>query len=233
MNSVERDVEGVLAFLRRKGSKKNVDGMARYGIVANKVFGVSVGTLRAHAKKVGRSHELAAGLWATGWYETRMLAAFVDEPARVSPAQMDRWSRDFDNWAICDTVCFHLFDKTPHAWAKVKQWGDRRDEFVKRAAYALLASLSVHDKTAPDRPFVDGLKLIERAAVDDRNFVKKAVNWALRSIGKRNAALNAAAVAVSRRLAESPHAAARWVGKDALRELTTSPAVLRRLAKRR
>jgi len=225
------DVQGVLAFLKRKGSKKNVDGMARYGIVANKVFGVSVGTLRAHAKKIGRSHELAAALWATGWYEARMLAAFVDDPARVTVAQMERWCRDFDNWAICDTICFHLFDHTPHAWTKVGAWAGRREEFVKRAAFALLASLSVHDKHAPDPLYVRGLTLIERAASDDRNFVKKAVNWALRSIGKRNAALHAAAVAASRRLADSANAAARWVGKDALRELTTSPAVLRRLAK--
>jgi 3-methyladenine DNA glycosylase AlkD len=224
-------VEEVLAFLERKGSKKNVDGMARYGIVAKKVFGVSVGTLRDHAKKIGRSHELAAALWDTEWYEARMLASFVDEPARVTPAQMDRWARDFDNWAICDTICFHLFDKTPHAWAKVEKWCDRREEFVKRAAYALLASLSVHDKKAPDEPYLDGLKMIERAATDDRNFVKKAVNWALRSIGKRNAALNAAAVAVSRRLADATQPAARWVGKDALRDLT-SAAVTRRLAAR-
>jgi 3-methyladenine DNA glycosylase AlkD len=231
-NTIATDVQGVLAFLKRKGSKKNVDGMARYGIVAKQVFGVSVATLRAHAKRIGSNHELAAALWATGWYEARMLAAFVDDPARVTGAQMDRWCRDFDNWAICDTLCFHLFDHTPHAWAKVTAWAGRREEFVKRAAFALLASLSLHDKRAADAPFVRGLKLIERAASDNRNFVKKAVDWALRSIGGRNAALNAAAVAVSRRLADSADATARWVGKHALRELTTNPAVLRRLAKR-
>ena len=228
---IATDVDGVLAFLERKGSKKVADGMARYGIVAKKVFGVSVGTLRAHGKRIGKNHDLAAALWASGWYEARMLAAFVDDPARVTVAQMDRWSRDFDNWAICDTICFHLFDHTPHAWAKVSAWAVRREEFVKRAAFALLASLSIHDKHAADPAYVRGLKLIERAADDDRNFVKKAVNWSLRSIGRRNAALHAAAVVVSRRLAESTNAAARWVGKDALRELTTSPAVLRRLAK--
>ena len=229
--TIATDVQGVLAFLERQGSKKIIDGMTRYGIVAKKVFGVSVGTLRAHGKRIGRNHELAAGLWATGWYEARMLAAFVDDPARVTAAQMDRWCHDFDNWAICDTICFHLFDRTPHAWAKVSAWAGSGEEFVKRAAFALLASLSVHDKSAPDAPYVRGLKLIERAATDDRNFVKKAINWALRTIGRRNPALNAAAVAASRRLADSTNAAARWVGKDALRELTTSPAVLRRLAK--
>jgi 3-methyladenine DNA glycosylase AlkD len=218
----------VLAWLKARGSKRSRDGMARYGIVAPKVFGVSVGTLRALGKKLGRDHALAEDLWKTGWYEARMLASFVDDPAAVTPAQMDRWCRDFDNWAICDTICFHLFDKTPHAWTKLKLWAGRRDEFGKRAAFALLASLSVHDKKAPDAPFTAGLHLIERAAPDDRNFVKKAVNWALRSIGKRNRALNAAAVALSQKLAASSLAAARWIGKDALRELT-SPAIQRRL----
>jgi 3-methyladenine DNA glycosylase AlkD len=142
---------------------------------------------------------------------------------------MDRWCRDFDNWGICDTACFHLFDRTPHAWGKVAQWSDRRDEFVKRAAFALLASLTAHDKQAGDEAFVRGLALIERAVTDDRNFVKKGVNWALRCIGKRNRELNPAAVAVARRLSTSDSPAARWVGNDALRELT-SEAVVRRLA---
>jgi 3-methyladenine DNA glycosylase AlkD len=144
---------------------------------------------------------------------------------------MDRWARDFDNWAICDTVCFHLFDRTPHAWQKVEQWSRRRDEFVKRAAFALLAGLSLHDKRAGDEAFLRSLVLVERAAADDRNFVKKGVSWALRVIGRRNQALNAAAVEVSRRLAESSKPAARWVGKGALKELT-SPVVRRRLAAR-
>ena len=228
---VRTDTATVLAWLRARGSKRNRDGMARYGIVAPKVFGVSVGTLRDYGKKLGRDHALAGELWKTGWYEARMLASFVDDPAAVTPAQMDRWARDFDNWAICDTICFHLFDRTPHAWKKVKAWAGKRDEFVKRASFALLASLSVHDKKAPDAPYLAGLRLIERGASDDRNFVKKAVNWALRSIGKRNPALNAASVALSRRLASSSAPAARWVGKDALRELT-SPAVQRRLRAR-
>ena len=158
-----------------------------------------------------------------------MLTSFVDEPARVTPAQMDRWCRDFDNWGICDTVCFHLFDRTPHAWAKVAQWSDQPGEFVKRAAFALLASLAGHDKSASDEEFLATLPLIERAATDERNFVKKGVSWALRRIGRRNAALNAASVTLARRLADSPQAAARWVGKDALRDIT-SAAVMRSLA---
>jgi 3-methyladenine DNA glycosylase AlkD len=141
---------------------------------------------------------------------------------------MDRWSRDFDNWGICDTVCFHLFDRTPHAWQKVAQWSDKRKEFVKRAAFALLWGLTVHDKQADDKQFAQGLRLIERAANDDRHFVKKSVNMALRAIGKRNQALNVAAIAMAEHLAGSPNAVPRWVGKDALRELT-SPALRRRL----
>jgi 3-methyladenine DNA glycosylase AlkD len=194
--------------------------MARYAIPSDNAFGVAVGDIRRLAKDIGRDHALAAALWETGWYEARMLTAFVDEPAQVAAAQMDRWAREFDNWAICDTLCFHLFDRTPHAWGKVAQWAGRREEFVKRAAFALLASLSVHDKAADDGRFEQGLRLIEAAADDERNFVKKSVNWALRTIGKRNAALNASAIAVARRLAESSSAAARWTGKDALRELT-------------
>jgi 3-methyladenine DNA glycosylase AlkD len=144
---------------------------------------------------------------------------------------MDRWCRDFDSWAICDTVCFNLFDRTPYAWQKVAQWRDQPEEFVKRAAFALLWGLTGHDKQAGDEPFLGGLLFIECAASDERNFVKKSVNMALRAIGKRNSSLNAAAVTVARRLAGSPEAAARWVGKDALRELT-SASVLRRLAAR-
>lgn len=229
--SLEDQVERVLTWLERRGTKRNREGMARYGIRARKVFGVSIATMRPLIKRLGRNHELAAALWNTGWHEARILASLVDEPTRVTSAQMDRWARDFDNWAVCDSVCFHLFDRTPHAFRKVALWCDRRDEFVKRAAFALLAGLAVHDKRSPDERFVECLPLIERAANDGRNFVKKSVNWALRAIGKRNLALNAAAVTVARRLADSPEAAARWIGKDALRELT-NVAVMRRLAAR-
>ncbi len=225
---IEEQVQAALSSLEKMSTRKDRDNLARFGITASKAFGVSMANIQVVAKRLGRSHELAAALWDTGWYEARMLTSFVDEPARVTPAQMDRWCRDFDNWGICDTLCFNLFDRTPHAWAKVTQWSGKRDEFVKRAAFALLWGLTVHDKAAGDGPFVEGLVLIERAATDERNFVKKAVNMALRAVGKRNAALNAAAVETARRLAASPDATARWVGKDALRELT-SAAVMRRL----
>jgi 3-methyladenine DNA glycosylase AlkD len=228
-----KQVRTVLASLKRLASKRIRDEMGpRYGVHTDKAFGVPVGAMQKLAKSFGRNHELAAALWNTGWYEARMVAAFMDEPERVTPAQMDRWCRDFDNWGLCDTVCFHLFDRTPHAFAKVAQCSRRNDEFGKRAAFALLACLALHDKRADDEAFLRCLPLIERAAADDRNFVKKGVSWALRLIGRRNAALNAAAVALAQRLSASPHPAARWVGMGAVRELT-SPAVTRRFRSRR
>ena len=145
--------EAALDWLKAKGSKKLRDGMARYAIPSKDAFGVSVSNIQLLAKRLGKSHELAAGLWKSGWHEARMLAAYVEEPARVTPAQMDRWARDFDNWGICDTLCFVLFDRTSHAWSKVKDWSGRNEEFVKRAAFALLWGLTVHDKTAADRRF--------------------------------------------------------------------------------
>ena len=196
--------------------------MARYGLPSDNALGVSVADIHVLAKRIGRNHKLAIELWKTGVYEARMLTAFIDEPARVTSSQMDSWCRDFDNWGICDTLCFHLFDRTTHAWKKIEKWAGRREEFVKRAAFALLASVALHDKNAADAPFIGSLRLIERAATDERNFVKKGVSWALRGIGKRNPALNAAANKLAKRLAASPNAAGRWVGKDALRDLQSS-----------
>jgi 3-methyladenine DNA glycosylase AlkD len=223
------DVKTVVASLKRLATKRTRDGLARYGIPSGDALGVTIGAIQKLAKSVGRDHDLAEALWQTGWYEARLLAAYVDDPDRVTAAQMDRWCRDFDNWGICDTVCFTLFDRSPHAWRKVPKWAGRRSEFERRGAFALMACLALHDKNATDDAFRPFLPLIERAATDDRNFVKKAVNWALRAVGGRSAALNVAAVAVSRRLAGSPDATARWVGKDALRQLT-SPVTTRRLA---
>jgi len=229
--SLDEDVQSALKWLKGHSSKAIRDGMARYAIPSDNAFGVTVANIRVLAGSLGRNHALAAALWDTGWYEARMLASFVDDPAHVTPSQMDRWCRDFDNWAICDTVCFALFDRTPYAWQKVAQWSGRRDEFVKRAAFALLWGLTAHDKRADDTPFVEGLLLVERAANDERNFVKKSVNMALRAIGKRSPALNAAALAVAKRLAQSEDASSRWVGNDALRELE-SPSVRARLTRR-
>jgi 3-methyladenine DNA glycosylase AlkD len=226
------EVQRVLNWLKRRSSARNREGMARYGLYSKNTLGVSVANIRVLAKRLGRNHALALALWDTGVYEARMLTAFVDEPSRVTSPQMDRWCRDFDSWGICDALCFHLFDKTPHAWKKIAKWSDARAEFVKRASFALLASVALHDKKAPDKLFLDTLPLIKRAATDDRNFVKKAVSWALRGIGKRNSVLHAAAVKLARRLAASPHPAVRWTGKDGLLDLATL-ATLRRLKSRR
>ena len=143
-------------------------------------------TMQTLAQRLGRNHALAHALWDTGWYEARTLVAFVADPAQTTPAEMDAWCRDFDNWAICDSLCFYLFDRTPHAWTMVGRWARRRPEFEKRAAFALLAALALHDKAAPESRFRTSFALIERAATDERNFVKKGVSWALRAIGHRN-----------------------------------------------
>lgn len=205
--------------------------MARYGIRSAKVYGVSVGTLREFAKEIGKDHELAGKLWATGILDARILAAFVEVPARVTETQMDRWARGFDNWAICDGCCLHLFDKTPFAWKKAVQWAMRKEEFVKRGAFSLMAVLAVHDKKAHDREFLRLLPIIKKAASDERNGVKKAVNWALRQIGKRNRFLNNAAIRTAEAIQKSDSRAPRWIAADALRELK-SEAVQSRLKRK-
>lgn len=227
-SSVDARVQLALGSLKRHATQATLDGMARYAIASDRAYGVAMKDIKALGKVLGRNQDLAVALWQTGVYEARLLTSFVGDPARLTAAQMDRWCRDFDNWAFCDTMSFNLFDRTPHAWAKVAQWSRRPGEFEKRTAFALLWSLSVHDKQAADDAFREGLALIEREATDDRNFVKKAVNMALRAIGKRNRALHASAVTLAQGLAEAPNATAKWIGKDALRELT-SPAVMMRL----
>lgn len=209
--------------------------MARYGIVGKPgtVFGVPLSAMRGLARRYGRDHALAAALWKTGYLECRILAAFVDEPAKVTAAQMERWTRAFDNWAVCDGLCLHLFDKTPFAWEKVAAWRTRDEEFVKRAAFALLAVLAVHQKATPDERFRDALPWCEEAATDPRNFVRKAVSWALRSIGKRSVGLHRGALARARRLARSEDRSARWVGRDVARELASAPVTSRLAAKGR
>jgi 3-methyladenine DNA glycosylase AlkD len=217
------DVSDVVATLERRGSKSNRDGMARYGIVAAHVLGVSVGTLRAYAKTLGRNHQLALDLWTTGIYDARMLAAFVDDPARVTVSQMNAWCRDFDNWGICDTVCFALFDRSPLAWTRLAPWSRAKGEFQKRAAFALLASLALHDRKSDDGTFEAELPRIRAAAGDGRNFVKKGVLWALRGIGTRNPSLHRQALALAHELAASDTPSARWIGREATRELKKRP----------
>jgi 3-methyladenine DNA glycosylase AlkD len=229
--TVVPDTAPALAWLKRKATKKSLDGMARYAIPSDRAFGVSMKDVQALAKELGRDHALAQALWDTRWYEAQLLAAYVDDPAQVTPAQMNRWCRAFDNWAVCDTLCYALFDRTPHAWARAEAWAGSREEYVQRAAFAMLWSLSVHDKVAPDARFMGGLAWIADGAVDERHYVKKAVNMALRAVGKRNAALHASAIATATRLAASSDDTARWVGRDALSELR-SASVLRRVSKK-
>ena len=225
------DTKEVLAWLERQGTQRTVKEMARYGIEAERAFGVPMGTLLSLRKRLGKDHALATALWESGWYEARLLAALVGDPQRVTRRQMNAWAAGFENWADCDTVCFHLFDRTPFAWEKARRWSTSPRELVKRGGFVLMACLALHDKAAPDRSFRAFLPLIEKGAHDERNFVKKGVSWALRAIGRRNLALNAAALEVAKRLALSEEAACRWVGKDALRELV-SPKVRSQLARR-
>ncbi len=225
------DVKEVLAWLERRGSRRVVAGMARYGLPSEGAFGVPMGMLLKLAKQLGTDHALSLALWKSGRYEARLLAALVGDPEQVTRGQMNAWANGFENWGDCDTVCFNLFDRAPFAWEKARQWASSRREFVKRGSFVLMACLALHDKQAPDKRFLALLPLVERGASDERNFVKKGVSWALRAIGERNRALNEASLVVAKRLAGSKEEAARWVGKDALRALA-SPPVRARLSRR-
>ncbi len=224
------EVKLVIDRLRSLGDPKGVEGMTRFGIQSSNSFGVSVPQLRTLAREVGRDHMLAMKLWETGLHDARLLATMVDDPRKVTLEQMDKWVRDFDSWDVVDGSCGNLFDKTPFAVAKAKQWCKREEEFVKRAGFVMMAELAVHDKEAKEKVFLDFLPLIVGGASDERNFVKKAANWALRQIGKRNMKLNKAAVSTARRIRKIDSGAAKWVAADALRELK-SPQVLKRLRK--
>lgn len=220
-------VQEALDWLAANSSAKTREEMGpRYGIVTDKAFGVSMANMQVLAKRLGRDHGLAQALWETAWYEARMVACMVDDPAQVTPAQMDAWRADFDNWGIADTVCFKLFDQVPQAPAMVARWAGLNDEMGRRAAFALLACLALHGKAGEnDAFFLDGLALIETAATDDRNFVRKGVNWALRAIGgKQSPALRAAARETAARLAASKDKTPRWIGKDALRAFAKADA---------
>ncbi len=206
----------------------NVAGMARFGINSHGTLGISIPALRKLARELGPDHALAQKLWVSGIHEARILASFVDRPGLVTAAQMDRWVKDFDSWDVCDQVC-GLFERTPFAGKKIRAWAADDREFVKRAAFAMIAGLAVHDTAARDRDFEPFLQMIRHGATDERNFVKKAVNWALRNIGKRNRRLNRRAIAVAKEIGRLDSTAARWVAADALRELA-SPTVQRRLS---
>jgi 3-methyladenine DNA glycosylase AlkD len=211
--------EEILGELRALGSEHNRAGMARFGINVDNALGISVTQLRKMAKGIGESHGLAAELWDSGIHEARILASIIDEPTAVTEEQIEAWAADFNSWDIVDQVCGNLFDKTAFAWDKAVEWSERSEEFVKRAAFSLIAYMAVHLKKTDDREFERFFPLIEREASDDRNFVKKAVNWALRQIGKRSDYLRPQAIACAERIAEQDSRSAKWIARDALREL--------------
>jgi 3-methyladenine DNA glycosylase AlkD len=226
---VETSPEEVVAWLKKTGTNATREGMLRYGIPNEKAFGVPVGVMRAEAKRLGRNHELALGLWEAGWYEARMMASFLDEPEKVTRKQMDEWAGDWDSWAICDKVCFHLFDQTAYGWEKARKWVGSTREFVKRGGFVMIAVLA-GEGTEEDLEW--SLEAIEERAGDERNFVWKGVNWALRMVGRRDARWNGEALKVCERLVRSGGKAEGLVGRDAQRELK-SAKVQASLAKKR
>lgn len=224
-----KSLSAVMARLKSLADPRQLEGMARFGIRVDKAFGgIGVPVLRKLSREIGKSHKLAEELWNSGIHEARHLAAMIDEPARVTEAQMERWVKEFDSWDVCDGCCLNLFDKTPFAHRKALEWSKRKDEFVKRAGFSLMAVLAVHDRNSGDKIFERFLPIIKRESIDERNFVKKAVNWALRQIGKRNLRLNSVAIKTAEEIRKLDSRSARWVAADALRELK-SEAVQQRL----
>jgi len=223
-------VDAVLAELSAMGSQEGRAGMARFGINADRAFGVSMTAMKPLGRRLKRDHELALALWATGAHEARILAALIADPKEVTPALMDDWAADFDSWDVCDQVSMKLFARTPYVAQKVEQWAADEREFVRRAAFATIAGYAVAAKKAPDATFRAFFPVIERCATDPRNFVKKAVNWALRQVGKRSVTLHRPALALAEKLAASKDRTARWIGRDAAKELT-DPKQIRRLAR--
>jgi 3-methyladenine DNA glycosylase AlkD len=228
MAAVKTKLREVLRKLRALGKPENVAAMARFGVRAKKAYDVSAPAAHKLAKEIGRDHRLSLQLWNTGIHDARGFAALVSEPDKITPAQMERWARDFDSWDVVDGCCRYAFLDTPYAWKKALEWSRRKGEFQKRAGFSMMAYLAVHDKQADDKKFLALLPVIQRASRDERHFVKKAVNWALRQIGKRNQRLNRAAIATGKAIRALGSPAARWIAADALRELT-SDAVMKRL----
>ncbi len=222
--------EEIINKLRSLANPEAVKGMARFGISAKNTYGVSIPNLRKMAKEIGINHDLAQKLWNSKIHEARILASLISNPEMVSEEQMENWVKDFDSWDVCDLCCGNLFDKTIFAHKKVLEWTAREEEFVKRAGFVLMATLAVHDKKAVDEDFIKFFPLMIKEATDDRNFVKKAVNWALRQIGKRNLSLNKKAIKTARKIKTVESKAARWIASDAIRELE-SESVQKRLRK--
>ena len=222
----------IIGKLKSLSDPEAVKGMARFGINPENTYGVSIPNLRKIAKETGANHALAQQLWASGIHEARLLASFIDEPGMVTEVQMESWVKDFDSWDVCDQCCSNLFDKTKFAHRKADEWSKREEEFIKRAGFVLMAALAVHDKKAEDEDFLKFLPIIKRESTDSRNFVKKAVNWALRQIGKRNLNLNKMAAKTAEEIQQIDSKSARWIASDAIRELT-SEAVQKRLTKKK
>ncbi len=223
-------VEPVLKKMKAKARPDQLAGMARYGMVRENRLGVAIPDLRKMARELGKNHELALKLWKTEIQEARILAAMIDRPEEVTEQQMEEWVKDINSWDVCDQVCMNLFERTPFARKKIFEWSRREEEFVKRTAFSLIACLAWHDKKAPDQDFIELLPIIKSGATDERNFVKKAVNWALRNIGKRNPGLNRAAIKAAKDIQKMDSKTARWVASGAIRELE-SEAVQKRLRK--
>ena len=223
-------VKDVLDKLQSKAQPEQLEGMAKYGMTMEQRLGVSVPDMRKLAKEIGRDHKLALDLWKTGIAEARILAAMVGDPDNLTEEQMEDWVKGINSWDVCDQVCMNLFEKNQLAWKKIVDWSEREEEFVKRTAFSLIACLAWHDKKASDARFIELLPVIIRGATDERNFVKKAVNWALRNIGKRNIKLNEAAINAAKEIQRRESKAARWVASDAIRELE-SDAIQSRLSK--
>ncbi len=218
-----------MSELRSQRNPRNMEGMARFGISVKDALGIPIPTLRSIAKREGRDHDLALKLWSSGVHEARILATMVEDPEKVTSKQMDRWTNDFDSWDVCDQCCGNLFGDTKYAYDKVYEWSRSDKEFVKRAGYALICAITVHDKKAGDEKFTGFFPVIRKGATDERNFVRKAVNWALRQIGKRNARLNRMAIKEAEAIAKMDSKIARWIAADALRELR-SDGVQRRIS---
>jgi 3-methyladenine DNA glycosylase AlkD len=223
----------VIEFLRKEENPANRAGMARYGINTEKTFGINLPTLRALAKKIGKDHTLALKLWQTGYHEAKLLAAFIDDPKMVTEQQMYAWVNDFNSWDICDQACSNLFDKTPFAYELAHAWSKAEQEYVKRAGFVMMAALAVHDKKSPDEKLLQFLPVIERESHDSRNFVKKAVNWSLRQIGKRSLFLHGHAIITAKKIALQDSKSAHWIASDALRELNDPKTIARMEVKKK
>ena len=225
-----KSVEEVINELKKHYNPHNIEGMKRYGIKVDKAFGVNAPTMYAIAKRIGKNHKLALELWQTGYHEARHIAAMIDDPKLVTKSQMNKWVKDFNSWDICDGTCSNLFRKTPFTVEKILEWCEKKEEYIRRAGFSLLCYVAVHDKKRDDKDFLQFFPLIKKHSVDERNFVKKAVNWALRQIGKRSKFLNKEALKLAKEIQTLDSKSARWIANDAIRELT-NPKILARIKK--